>query len=157
MSSPKKNTLIEIIMMLYVILFLYTGISKLMDYSLFKEQITTSPLLVPVAPYVAVLLPWIEFATAVLLFVPKWRLKGLYASLVLMVVFTGYVIGILLFNDKLPCSCGGILQDLSWKQHLVFNGLFIALAITAIILQKQLKRESTRKFAGSSPVYNIKL
>src|SRR5689334_16631231 len=99
----KRTTIIELIIVLYAILFLYTGVSKLMEYSVFKEQIAQSPILAPIATPVAFILPWLEFAVIVLMMIPKWRLKGLYASLVLMIGFTGYVIGILLFNEKLPC------------------------------------------------------
>lgn len=133
----KRTTIIEIIVVLYAILFLYTGISKLMEYSVFKEQIAQSPILAPIATLVALILPWLEFAVIVLLMIPKWRLKGLYASLVLMIGFTGYVTGILLFNEKLPCSCGGVLQEMSWPQHVVFNTIFIMLSVLGIILEKR--------------------
>jgi len=29
-------------------------------------------------------------------------------------------------DDNLPCSCGGVIQQLSWTQHIVFNLIFIA-------------------------------
>src|SRR5438445_7843878 len=100
----KRSTIIELIALLYVILFLYTGISKLMDYSVFKEQIATSPLLAPISGWIAIGLPAIEIILAIILFIPRTRLKGLYASLVLMIIFTGYIIAILSFNEHIPCS-----------------------------------------------------
>jgi uncharacterized membrane protein YphA (DoxX/SURF4 family) len=139
----KRTTIIEIIVMLYVILFLYTGISKLMDYSVFKEQIATSPILAPVAKPIAWGLPWIEFFLSILLLVPRWRLKGLIASAVLMVLFTAYIILVLSFNKEIPCSCGGVIEQLSWGQHIVFNTLFIASAIIAIAFQKRIKKDNT--------------
>lgn len=137
----KRTTIIEAISVLYVILFLYTGISKIMDYSVFKEQLASSPILSPVAGAVAIGLPLTEFVVVVLLVVPRWRLKGLYASAALMLAFTLYILGILSFSEKLPCSCGGIIALMSWKQHLVFNSVFLGLAIWAIVLEKQLKRD----------------
>jgi len=136
----KGSTIVEIISVLYMILFLYTGVSKLTDYNVFREQLIDSPVLSPVAKPVALLLPWTEFAVVLLLLYPPWRLTGLYASLLLMVVFTSYILVILSFSDHLPCSCGGIIQQLSWKQHLLFNSAFIVAAIWAILLQrKQIK------------------
>src|SRR6266511_2699326 len=129
MSLFAKSTIIEIIIILFSMLFLYTGISKLVDYNLFKEQIAVSPLLVSFARYIALGVPWIEFAVVVLLLVPRWRFMGFIAAVVLMVIFTGYVGGIILLNDKLPCSCGGIMQELSWQQHLVVNSVFIVLGV----------------------------
>lgn len=132
----KKETIAEIISFLFIILFLYTGISKLMDYTLFKEQISTSPILQPVAASLAWLLPLTELAVCLALFIPKYRLQGLYSSLVLMVLFTVYILFILSFNNKLPCSCGGVIELLSWKAHILFNVVFIALAIIGILQKK---------------------
>lgn len=140
----KRTTIIEIIITLYIILFLYTGISKLMDYSVFKEQIATSPILAPIDKPIAWGLPWIEFLVTVLLLVPRWRLKGLVASAVLMFLFTAYIILVLSFNKEIPCSCGGVIEQLSWGQHIVFNSLFIALAVIASVLQKRIKNDNTK-------------
>jgi uncharacterized membrane protein YphA (DoxX/SURF4 family) len=131
----KKNIPPMIIAFLFVILFLYTGSIKLMDYSLFKEQIAASPVLRPISSWAAILLPLSEFAVVILLLVPRWRLKGLYAALGLMVLFTGYIGAILLLANHIPCSCGGVIEQLSWKGHLIFNGLWTGLALTGILLQ----------------------
>lgn len=135
-----KTTIVETITFLFVILFLYTGISKLMEYSVFKEQLAASPVLQPFAPFMAWALPLSEFAASLLLIVPRWRLKGLYASFLLMIAFTIYVIALLSFDKELPCSCGGIISLLSWKEHLVFNSAFIGLAFIGVRLEKQQRR-----------------
>jgi hypothetical protein len=57
-----------------------------------------------------------------------------------MIAFIIYIIAIILTNDQLPCSCGGVLEELSWSQHIVFNSIFILLGITAIIIESKLKR-----------------
>lgn len=136
-----KGAIIEIISLLFVILFLYTGIAKLMDFFLFEEQLAESPILEPVAPIIAWGLPITEFIVSLLLFFPRYRLKGLYASFVLMVLFTAYVIVILSIDKELPCSCGGIMVELSWQGHLIFNGVSVGLALLAILLFKRLKRD----------------
>jgi uncharacterized membrane protein YphA (DoxX/SURF4 family) len=137
----KTNIIIEVILVLLIILFLYTGISKMTEFTIFKEQIATSPLLAPIAPYISFLLPFTEFLVVILLIIPTWRLKGLYASSVLMTVFTGYVVFILISNDRLPCSCGGIIELLSWKQHLVLNIGLILLSIVGIILETKIRKK----------------
>jgi uncharacterized membrane protein YphA (DoxX/SURF4 family) len=135
-----KSTIVEIISILFVILFLYTGISKLMEYGVFKEQIAESPILQPVAPFIAWSLPLTEFLVSILLIIPRWRLKGLYASLMLMIAFTLYIGAIMTFNKELPCSCGGIIDLLSWQGHLVFNSVFILLAYAGVRLEKRIKK-----------------
>lgn len=136
----KKAALIVLIIMLYATLFLYTGICKIMDYSIIKEQLAMSPVLAPVSKLIAAGLPWIEFLVVLLLVIPRWRLKGFYASLALMTAFTIYIIGMLIFDKHLPCSCGGVIEKLSWKGHIVFNSVFIVLSIIGIILEKQVQK-----------------
>jgi putative oxidoreductase len=67
----------------------------------------------------------------------RTRLAGFYASLALMIVFTIYTGIILLhFFRYIPCSCGGVIKKLTWKQHLVFNLFFVVLSILGIILKR---------------------
>jgi uncharacterized membrane protein YphA (DoxX/SURF4 family) len=135
----KRATIIEGIVVIYIILFLYTGISKIIDYPTFKEQIAQSPLLGPFSKMVAILVPLIEFTIVILLTVPRWRLKGFYASIVLMTIFTIYIISILSFSKEIPCSCGGIISELSWGQHIFFNSIFIVMAIIAVFFEKKIE------------------
>jgi uncharacterized membrane protein YphA (DoxX/SURF4 family) len=140
----KRTTIIETIVFLYAVLFIYTGISKLIEYGTLKEQLAESPMLALIAPVVAVTLPLIEFLAVLLLVIPRWRLKGLYLALGMMIVFTIYIIALLSFSDKLPCSCGGVIAALSWPQHVVFNSAFIILATIGIIQQKRKKKEQQK-------------
>jgi len=146
----KRTTIIEIIIFLYAILFFYTGISKLIEYSVFKEQLTESPILKPVASLVALTLPWIEFLIILLLVIPRWRLKGLYAALVMMTSFTIYVISLLSFGKELPCSCGGIIAALSWPQHITFNCAFILMATVGIFLQNRIRKNIKKAWSPLS-------
>ena len=147
----KRTTIIETITILNIILFLYTGIAKIMDYSLFKEQLAVSPILGPVGTPVALLLPPVEFLVVLMLVIPRWRLKGLYTTLALMIGFTAYIIALYAVSKEMPCSCGGIIDLLSWQQHLVFNGVFILLNIWAIRL---LRREKKDLAKGWNDTYN---
>lgn len=148
----KRTTIIDLIAALLMILFLYTGISKLAEYLVFKEQIAESPLLAKFASFIAVLLPITEFGATILLIVPRWRLKGFFASLTLMILFTLYIVAILSFNEHIPCSCGGVIALLSWKQHIIFNGLFIVLSGIGIILERDIKsRIEMRKVQKIEP------
>jgi hypothetical protein len=139
-SWLNKRLAVEIIALLFVMLFLYTEIAKLMEFDVFQEQLNDSPILEPVASLVAWGLPLTEFIVSLILFVPKYRLKGLYASLILMILFTGYVGWLLAFAPELPCSCGGIMEALSWKAHLAVNIGLVGLSVIGIIIAKKLKR-----------------
>lgn len=132
----KKSHVVQIVSFLFILLFLYTGINKLIDFTVFKYQIAASPVLAPVAWWIAWLIPAAEFIVSGLLLVAGWRLMGMYAALILMASFTVYIILIMSFSKELPCSCGGVIALLSWKQHLIFNCVFILLAITGIVMER---------------------
>ena len=134
-SLNSKKTIIEIICLLYTILFVYAAVSKLLDYENFQVQIGQSPLLSPFTKFVSISVIVVEILTAVLLNIPRLRHFALFCSLSLMSMFTAYIIIILNFSSFIPCSCGGILEKLGWGQHLIFNIVFVCLAILAIRLQ----------------------
>jgi hypothetical protein len=153
----KRSTIVETVVFLFVILFLYTGISKIMDYTLFKEQLAESPILGFAASTVARWLPVMEFLLVVLLVVPRWRLKGLYLSTALMTAFTIYIIVLMSIADHLPCSCGGVLAQLSWGQHIIFNSVFIALGVIGVIVEKKIRRAADEMWhtVGKEPNLNM--
>jgi uncharacterized membrane protein YphA (DoxX/SURF4 family) len=128
----KKALLIDAISALLLILFLYTGISKLMDYDKFHAVLSSSPLLSPASSILAWLLPLAEIIIALLLFFPRTRSTGLRTSLFLLLALTGYLIFMIVYSPKLPCSCGGVLNKMGWKQHILFNLFFIALNLIAV-------------------------
>ena len=134
MPNKPQTILVEIISALLIFLFMYAAISKLLDYQKFQVQLGQSPLLTAFAGWVSWIIPFLEIIISIMLAVRKFRLFGLYASFSLMVMFTSYIIAITKFSDYIPCSCGGVLQNMSWNQHLIFNIAFILLALTGIIL-----------------------
>jgi putative oxidoreductase len=128
----KKQSLPQLICALFILVFIYTGISKLLSMEAFVKVLRQSVLLSRFAVVVGWLLPVSELFVAGLLVFPAMRRIGLWLSLLLMVLFTAYIGWMLLYEPRLPCSCGGIIKYMSWKQHLVFNTALIALAITGI-------------------------
>jgi len=139
-SWVRRSTLVEVIALFFVCLFLYTAVAKMIDFDVFQAQLEESPVLDPVAPIVVWGLPIVEFIVCILLFFPRWRLKGLYAAFGLMVVFTGYVIALLTTSTELPCSCGGIIEELSWQGHLIFNSSLILISFAAIRMERNNRR-----------------
>lgn len=130
----KRKVLTEIICLLFILLFVYAAVAKLLDFERFKIQIGQSPLLTDFSALIAVCIPVLELVVAVLLVVPAYRLSGLLWSFGLMVMFTTYIILILQFSGHIPCACGGVLQNLGWTEHLIFNIVFILLSLTGAVL-----------------------
>lgn len=138
-ERKQKLLITNIISALLLILFLYTAVTKLMDNESFRYTLSRSPLLAPVAGIIAWLLPVVELAIVVLLFIPTFQRWGLVASLILITFFTSYLAYMIAFTPNLPCSCGGVLAALSWKQHIFFNLVFILLSLTGIYLYNRNK------------------
>jgi uncharacterized membrane protein YphA (DoxX/SURF4 family) len=137
----KKTIIVEIICFLFILLFVYAALMKLRDTEEFVAQMQQSPLLLPFATWVAWVVPLTELAVAALLTIRRFRLIGLIASFTLMAMFTVYIIIIMNFADHVPCSCGGILSEMGWKEHLFFNIGFMLLAIAGTFLLVNLKGE----------------
>ncbi|WP_413999293.1 MauE/DoxX family redox-associated membrane protein [Flavobacterium sp. W1B] len=133
------------ICLLYILLFVYAAVSKLLDFENFQVQLGQSPLLSAFAGWVSWGVPIVELVIALLLVFPRFRLVGLYAAFSLMVMFTTYIYIILNFSPHIPCSCGGILEKLSWSQHMFFNILFIVLAFIAFLFSDNSLLFITRK------------
>jgi hypothetical protein len=132
--TKTKAIMVDIICILFVILFIYAATSRLFDYDNFKAQLGRSPLLARFWNWIWIV-PTIEIVIACFLPFSKTKLFGLYASFSLMTMFTGYIFTILQFSEFIPCSCGGVLSKMSWTAHLWFNIVFILFALTGIILQ----------------------
>lgn len=135
LKARSKEWVIDIICLVFILLFVYAAISKLLDYEQFRIQIGQSPMFSAFADWVAWSVPVVEILISFLLMFPATHLVGLYASFSLMVMFTTYIFIILNFADYVPCSCGGVLEELGWTEHLLFNCLFIVLALVAIYIQ----------------------
>lgn len=138
MKQNKKYSgiIIEIISVLFIVLFVYTGMTKLMEGDRFFNNLNNSPFL-PNTTTSYILswgVPTLEIIMALLIAIPRTRLKGLHGALGLMISFTIYVTGIVFISPFTPCSCGGVLTLLTWPQHLVVNISFVLLAVLAIRL-----------------------
>jgi hypothetical protein len=94
-----------------------------------------------------------EIITSIFLIFKRTRLAGLYLSFFLMLLFTGYVFIMLRYSSYLPCSCGGVLSMMTWKQHFIFNLVFTGLSLAGIIVQNA----TTRKVILKTRVTGMKL
>ncbi|SHN45514.1 MauE/DoxX family redox-associated membrane protein [Chitinophaga sp. CF418] len=118
-------------------LFVYAAMNKLISFNYYLYDLKRSPLLQPYATPIAFVVPIVEILVAVLLLPDKTRQYGLFGSLVLMALFTLYVIYVLGFTKERPCTCGGIIRELTWPQHLLFNIGFLALSALGLHLKRK--------------------
>jgi hypothetical protein len=136
----KKTVVADIVCFLFILLFVYAAISKLIEFDKFRVQLGKSPLLTAFPEVVAWSIPAIEIMVSVFLLYRKTQLTALYTAFTLMVTFSAYIICITKYSYYVPCSCGGILQNMSWSQHLWFNLFFVAIGTTGILFYPTEKR-----------------
>lgn len=117
----------------FIILFVYAAVSKLTDFENFQVQVAQSPLLSAFATFIAYTTVIGELVIALMLCFNKSRLLGLYLFLGFMTAFTVYIFLILNYSPFVPCSCGGVLEDLGWWEHLWFNVVVCLVTVFIII------------------------
>ena len=130
--------MIEIICCLLILLFLYTSVSKFIDFTRFRGDINNQPFPNWMTPFLLWVIPLLEITISLLLMVSSTRKTGLYLSFGLMSLFTIYT-ALVLFNffDRVPCSCGGVIRQLSWNEHLLFNLFFSGMSLLGIYLSRK--------------------
>ncbi len=146
-THVQNQIITKTIGILFIVLFVYAATSKLLEFALFRIQLSRSPFISPYADWIAWGLPVIELFIVVLFLFPKLKLQAFYASLILMTIFTVYILIVLNFSESIPCSCGGILNNLGWKEHLIFNIAFVFLALMGILFTiKQRKLTNSKQY-----------
>lgn len=134
----KRQVVLECISALLILLFLYASVSKFLDLKTFIDEMNNQPLPNSWTPFLVWGIPFLEIAVSVALLFEYTRLLGLVAFLVIMSVFTVYTLLILFhFFPYVPCSCGGVIRKLTWRQHLLFDLFFDVLAVFGIVLQRR--------------------
>lgn len=139
-----KKGSIELISALLILLWMYAAVSKLLTYDTFVVQLGKSPLVSDYASTTGWAIPVAELFISFALLLKRFRLPGLYASFFLLILFTGYLIAILNFSYHIPCSCGGILGNLSWHVHIAFNLVYSLIAVLGVVLYARQRRETVR-------------
>lgn len=134
-----KPIIIDCIAALYTLLFVYAAVSKLLDFENFQIQLRQSSIVGAFAGTLFWLVPLSEILISIGLWIPKLRTAAFFCCYTLMLMFSGYIFLILHFSSYVPCSCGGVLDDMGWMTHFYFNLAFVVLAAIAILLLPRTK------------------
>jgi len=135
MRLSTHNIFTDLVSVLFIFLFTYTAVSKIVNIHNFIYTLSKSPLLSSHAVLIAWTIIVTELAIVLILLYPPWRLGGLYSSSILMLLFSLYIGYMILSSGRLPCSCGGILKQLSWKSHFIVNISLTLLATLCLYIE----------------------
>lgn len=137
LSVEARELIMDITVYLFIVLFMYTSASKLFTIKAFASTLARSPLIGDLNFALAWMIPVIEIIISILLIIPSLRKTGLWASFLLLIAFTIYLVYMVFSGIKLPCHCGGVINALTWPQHIWFNISFIVLAVIGLKINKQ--------------------
>jgi hypothetical protein len=137
MAQPTTNDWRSILLAsLLILLLVYTASSKLLDRYQFELTLSQMPYLSLGSIVLSWLVPLIEIYIALLLLMPATRQRGFSFSLLLLLAFTAYLGVVVWIAPHLPCSCGGVISWLGWRDHLFFNMVFLLIAFSGWRLEK---------------------
>ena len=137
MKSNKENIILETTRLILIILFSYSSIIKLFNVTKFMRTLLVSHFPEEIANIIAFAVVFSEIIIVLLLIINYTKLIGLYSSLISFLIFTCYIIYMKIWLPKLPCSCGGLIQKLTWNQHLIMNVVFSVLIYFVLKMNKR--------------------
>ncbi|EMS34051.1 hypothetical protein C943_03867 [Mariniradius saccharolyticus AK6] len=133
----RKNLPTEAAAIILALVFVYTAGSKWLDMEATRNGFMNQPFPKWMAMALVYIIPSVEFVCGILLLVPVRRKIGFGIAVMLMGLFTGYVVLVLTsVFGRIPCSCGGIVSTLGWSEHLVLNIVLLATAILGYRLER---------------------
>ncbi len=149
-SSPKRGSSIrlaarwiyrhlpDVIIYGYAFIYMYTGWAKFMNMAAFIKGNSKIPYLGQYAKLIGYGIPTLEIMLAILLVIPVYWIKraALWASTVLMILFTVYLSLMVKFVEHKLCHCGGVIESMGWKTHIAFNIIWVIAGIFALVKTK---------------------
>jgi len=129
----KAISKVDVTSILIGVLFFYASLNKFNALREFQLQLKQSPFISQFAQPISWILPILEFGIFILVAFKSTRIIGFYLSLFLMTMFTAYIYAMLHFSYYIPCSCGGIISQMGWHSHLLFNLFFVLISGLGII------------------------
>jgi hypothetical protein len=146
------KTLVKLIAIALAVLFAIAAVDKLEHYAKFRLQLQRFPVSLPGLHSLAWVIPVIELMIAVLLLLPVTRLKGLFASLFLLGLYTLYLVSMLETHFYCTCNCGEPFPSLSLKMHIVFSLVCVFVTGVGVVLYGRLIAPSARVLAKETYV-----
>lgn len=119
------------------IMFFYAVINKLSDFETSKQEMMNQVFPAPIAFQLAWAIPSVELIITCLLIFKSTQFIGFVASAITMAVFSLYIaVTMSGVFGRIPCSCGGILKNMDYGTHLIFNLLFLMMAFAGIAIKQ---------------------
>jgi len=131
-----------VIAYVFIILFIYAALRKIVDHKMYYNEISYFPLLVKNSEFPLIhkiggwafwLISFSEITAAVMLSNNKWRKIGFSLSFFLIVIITFYLLLIINFSKLIPFYFGAILPNVPIYGHILFNTTLILMLLVPIM------------------------
>jgi hypothetical protein len=141
LSKPVENIICNVCVIFFIAFFSYTAFNKLLEIQSFRNNlIKTGMFPLSIVPALSIAIIIIEIVVVFLLLFKK--MIGLLVLFMMMLVFTVYISYLNHKGLYEICGCGGILNGLPYRVHLVIN---LVLAACSAFCLVQLQREKNEK------------
>ncbi|UCS95045.1 hypothetical protein KZP23_08555 [Echinicola marina] len=132
-----KSNFYMVTVILFILLWAYTGMEKLVGYNGFLQAMQNQTIPLAWARKLAYIILIVELVLTLMLMVRNTRKLGLLLSTLLITVFTTYI-GLVWIGafPRVPCSCAGFIESMSWEGHFLFNVGFIVLGVFGVMASK---------------------
>ena len=119
-------------------LFAYAALSKLLNYGQSRREMLNQVFPSEMALTLTWLIPILELLLTAMLLRAGIRKLSFLFSLVLLSMFSIYIaVSMNGVFGRIPCSCGGLLGQMSYGIHLVFNLFFILISWLGLMASQQ--------------------
>jgi len=126
-----------VVSLFFIILFSYAAVIKIAGFATFRAQLGQSPGMDGNGDAAAYVITALLVAAAVLLCYSRSRVWGLWLTLAMATVSAAYIGALLVYVKKLPCTCIGLFENMTWTGNVLLNiGLMIT-ALAGILLHEQ--------------------
>lgn len=128
-----KKHIISIAVFSLLLLWAYAAASKLLDMDASRAEMLNQVFPKSLALALTWIVPLTELLIIGLLAGAGTRLFGLLFSVILLALFTIYIL--LVISNAfgfIPCSCAGINKHLDWNAQLIFNAVMLLLAVAGL-------------------------
>ncbi|OCA77124.1 hypothetical protein BBI01_01280 [Chryseobacterium artocarpi] len=129
-----KNIISEIVVFILILTWVYTFASKVFDFETFERQIRGAYLLSSGGNLLPYILQLVHAGIILMLLNKNWRRLGLITSMVVLVLYTGYLVYVLKFAPSIPCSCIALFNWINWNDQLYFNFIILAINIIGLVM-----------------------
>ena len=143
-----RKIIVEVICVILLLNFFYEGIYKIAYWGNYAFWVKHAPLLKPVGQVLTYAIPVGEIVLALSFLAPKFRVRALYLSVGVLMVFVLWIMSSYLFTTRIFWPYHALWEKPTWMQKMLISLGLCWLSFTAILLSNP--KFSFKRYSSSS-------